>query len=145
LRWNSAAAELGVSDDINEQRRRIRAEMDQQAARASAATAAAAAATESQTAAASTKPSYVTARSTRPLNATYPDALVEKRIVGSVLVEFTLQANGTATEVTVLESTPPGLFDKAAIRAVAQGRFDPAALGPSKQPQRARLKLSFRP
>jgi protein TonB len=70
---------------------------------------------------------------------------MERKVSGSVLVEFTLQANGSATDVTVVEATPPGAFDKAAVRAVSQGRFDTSVLGPSRQPQRARLKLSFRP
>jgi TonB family protein len=143
LRWNSAAAELGATDDITDQRRRIRADMDQQAAR-TAVTATAAAAVETQAPAAA-RPAYVAAKATRPLNVEYPEALMEKRLVGGVVVEFTLQSNGSATDVTVIESTPSGVFDKAAISAVSRGRFDTAPLGPGKQPQRARLKLSFRP
>jgi TonB family protein len=145
LRWNSAAAELGATDEINDQRRRIRADMDQQAARAAAASAAVVEPALAPTAAPAAKPVFVTAKATRPLDVVYPESLISKGVVGSVVLEFTLQANGSAKDVTVLESTPPGAFDKAAVTAVAHGRFDTAPLGPSKQPQRARLKLSFRP
>jgi len=143
LRWNSAASELGATDELNEQRRRIRADMDQQAARAAAAAAAAAAPTPQP--AAPPEPRYVAARATRALNVVYPESLISKGVVGYVIVEFTLQADGSARDVSVVESTPAGAFDKAATAAVARGRFDAAVLGPSKEPQRARVKLSFKP
>jgi TonB family protein len=142
LRWNSAAVELGGTDEVNEQRLRIRADMDRQAARAAAVTPAAA---PTPIVAAVVKPAFVNAKATRPLNAEYPESLQNSQIVGSVVVEFTLRADGSATDVAVVESTPRGTFDKAAMAAVARGRFDTTPLGSGKQPQRARIKLSFRP
>jgi TonB family protein len=142
LRWNSAAVDLGATDEGNEQRIRIRADMDRQATRAAAVAATAAPA---PTVAAAVKPAFVIAKAIRPLNVEYPESMLSTAIVGSVVVEFTLRADGSATDVAVVESTPPGTFDKVATAAVARGRFDTSPLGQGKQPKRARIKLSFRP
>jgi TonB family protein len=71
--------------------------------------------------------------------------MANSKLTGSVVVEFTLQADGRASDVTVVEATAPGVFDRTATAAVARGRFDVSVLGASRQPQRARIKLNFQP
>ena len=58
--------------------------------------------------------------------AVYPDAARARRLSGSVLVEFVIDANGTVSQVRVLKSSPP--FDDAAVSAVRQWQFKPTLL-----------------
>ncbi len=61
---------------------------------------------------------------------------------GSLIVEFTLAANGTATHATVVQSDLPHVFDRAAIYAVQGGRYSTRELVDGR-PARARIKLNF--
>lgn len=86
-------------------------------------------------------PAFVAARPTSPLSLYYP---VGESARGSVVVEFTLQPNGRAKDITVVQTDLPAIFSRTAINAVARGRFttrDPS----SSQAQRARLRLRFEP
>jgi TonB family protein len=143
-RWLTAAAEFGNSAELGELRKRAQDQTEQVTARVTAA-AAAAAAPVSAPAATPTAPRFVTARAVRPLSVTYPARASAAGTSGYVIVEFTLNANGGATTVGVVESQPAGVFDKAATDAVARGRFDTSVLGTDKQPTRARLRLTFKP
>jgi protein TonB len=93
----------------------------------------------------SATPGFITAKPVRALNVAFPARAVNTGQQGFVIVEFTLNADGSAADVTVAEASPPGVFDKSATDAVSRGRFDVAALGESKQPRRARLRVVFRP
>ena len=53
----------------------------------------------------------------------YPRAALDARQDGWVLVEFDLLANGVPDNVRVFLSSPPGIFDEAATRAVAKFRY----------------------
>jgi protein TonB len=55
----------------------------------------------------------------------YPYKAAQRGIEGWVRVEFDVTATGTVEHVEVIESEPPGVFDKAAIRAVSRWRFKP--------------------
>jgi protein TonB len=55
----------------------------------------------------------------------YPYKAAQRGIEGWVRVEFYVTATGTVEHVEVIESEPPGVFDKAAIRAVSRWRFKP--------------------
>jgi periplasmic protein TonB len=91
------------------------------------------------------EPRFVAARAVRPLNATYPERAATAGVQGYVIVEFTLNADGRATDVSVAESQPANVFDRVATDAVRSGRFDASMLGSSGQPRRARLRLTFKP
>ncbi len=82
---------------------------------------------------------YVIARPRGLLPATYPS---NAEVSGSVIVEFTLSAKGLASDVTVVQSDPPGVFDRAAVSAVQRGRYSTDALADG-QAARARIKLRF--
>ena len=87
---------------------------------------------------------YVAARSLAPLAVSYPQRALEAGQQGYVIVEFTLAADGHAGNARVVESSPPAIFDAAALQAVRRGRFDTSALGSPAKPRLARLRISFR-
>ena len=55
----------------------------------------------------------------------YPQKAARNNIEGWVLVEFTVTARGTVEDIKVLDSKPPRIFDRAAVRAVMKWRFKP--------------------
>jgi TonB family protein len=61
-------------------------------------------------------------RSTPP---DYPPGALTQRVSGSVTLEFTVDARGDTRDIHVLESTPTGVFDQAAINAVKHWRYAP--------------------
>jgi len=87
-------------------------------------------------------PTYIAARPTRALSVNYPDGVKEQD--GSVVVEFTLSANGKASQARVVESDLPKNFDRQAISAVRDGRYSTRELV-NRRPARARIKLRFTP
>jgi protein TonB len=142
-RWISSAAEFGNSPEVNDVRKRMQDQTEQLAARAAAA--AQAAAPVGAAPAAPVGPRFVTARAARPLAVNYPARASANGTSGYVILEFTLNANGTATNIGVIEAQPAGVFDRAATDAVARGRFDTSVLPADKQPTRARLRVTFKP
>jgi TonB family protein len=60
---------------------------------------------------------------------------------GSVLLQFTVFADGTTGDFEVVKSDPAGVFDSAAIAAVRQWRYRPFQ-GAAQVPTRIRLNFS---
>jgi TonB family protein len=56
----------------------------------------------------------------------YPDAARKTRVMGVVILEITIQPDGTVSNARVLRSIP--LFDAAALQAVRQWRYEPTGL-----------------
>jgi TonB family protein len=151
-RWLAAAADIGASNDVTELRRLVQADMDRAATRAAAAATpptpspvAASAPAALATTPVPATPRYVGARPLRPLNVTYPTQAMQSRLQGYVVLEFTLNPDGHASDIQVVESSSPSVFDKAALDAVTRGRYDTAPLGDSHQPRTARLRVTFKP
>lgn len=139
----SAAGELGSSADLASARKLLQSESDAAQARAVAATTAATEpAKPVETAAAA--PDFIRARPVAPLSAAFPQRALDAGQHGYVIVEFTLDAKGRASELKVVEASLPGVFDASAMQAVKSGRYDTAALGASGQPRRARLRVAFK-
>ena len=55
----------------------------------------------------------------------YPDHAVQQRIEGHVLLEFVVTESGAVRDPVVLEAEPPGVFDRAALDAVAEFQYKP--------------------
>ena len=55
--------------------------------------------------------------------AAYPAAAREQGIEGYVVVRYDVTVDGVVTNVSVVESEPPGVFDEAAVAAVTAWRF----------------------
>ncbi|MFN2302567.1 MAG: energy transducer TonB [Anaerolineales bacterium] len=65
----------------------------------------------------------------------YPRKLQEKGITGWVAVKFNILEDGSVSEPTVIDSSPPNVFDDYAVRAVSFGRYK--YIGPSESPVKA--------
>jgi TonB family protein len=55
----------------------------------------------------------------------YPVAALTQHLAGSVTLEFTVNTSGEPRDIHVVEATPPGVFDQAAINAVKHWRYAP--------------------
>lgn len=145
--WLTAAAEFGSTPELADARHQVQQATDQHAqalAAANAAAASQAAAAAAAAAATPSAPAFLNARLLGPLSVVYPPWALSKKVSGYVIIEFTLGADGKATKPAVIESTPAKAFDAAAIAAVEGGKFDAKQLAPSNQPQRARLRVTFK-
>jgi len=83
-----------------------------------------------------------------PLHVTqpeYPASALAKRTQGSVTVAFTIQSDGSTTDVRIVDSQPPGVFDHVAIEAVKQWRFNPATADGVPVASHVSQTLVFRP
>ena len=73
----------------------------------------------------------------------FPSRALEQHLNGSVTVEYTVGTNGDTRDVRVIESTPPGVFDHAAISAVKRWRYDPVVVNgaPVEIPVRTSIRF----
>jgi len=55
----------------------------------------------------------------------YPQSALAKGVSGSVLLSFTVDAKGNTSDLQVLQSSPPGVFDHAAMSAVKRWKYAP--------------------
>lgn len=55
----------------------------------------------------------------------YPRRALTRGLEGWVLLEFTVTKLGTVTDIKVIESDPPNIFDKAAVGAAAKFKYKP--------------------
>ena len=55
----------------------------------------------------------------------YPSSALSKGIEGYVVFRFTVTETGTVADPEVLSSEPPGVFDRAARRAILKWKFQP--------------------
>jgi len=74
----------------------------------------------------------------------YPPAAFNARYAGSVLVEMTVQKDGTVGDVKVIECTRPKVgFEEAAMDAVKKWKFQPGLENGEPIEVTTRIKLSF--
>lgn len=57
--------------------------------------------------------------------ARYPAAALNRRVEGAVQVGFTILPDGSVAAARVVSATPPGVFDRSALVAVGEYRFEP--------------------
>ncbi len=57
----------------------------------------------------------------------YPRSAERRGIEGSVEVRYDIAADGTVENVEVVDTTHPGIFDRAALRAVESWQYEVAA------------------
>jgi protein TonB len=69
----------------------------------------------------------------------YPRSAEARGIEGSVTLKFGVDAAGNVVSPQVVEGTPPGVFDAAAIDALSKWKYAPGAAANDMQ-----IKLSFK-
>ena len=90
-------------------------------------------------------PPGFTPKRTRYEEPDYPQAALEQRISGSVTIGFTLDTAGRPRDVRVIESSPPKVFDRAALNAVSRWRYEPVISSnnvPVKMPLRIVVRFA---
>ena len=55
----------------------------------------------------------------------YPQNALAQKLTGSVTLEYTVDTRGEPRDIHVVEATPPGVFDQAAISAVKRWHYAP--------------------
>jgi TonB family protein len=75
----------------------------------------------------------------------YPEEALNHNISGWVDLEFTVGPDGKVAKVTVLQSEPNGLFDRAARTALLRCRYRPVVRDGVAVTQRARMRVRFQP
>jgi TonB family protein len=79
----------------------------------------------------------------KSVNPVYPQKATAASTQGWVELDFTVGVNGTVSDVAVHAATPPGVFDQAALAALAQWRYQPVLRDGKPTPQRARIRIRF--
>ena len=59
------------------------------------------------------------------------------------MIEFTITPDGNVIEPVVTESEPPNVFDKAALQAIVQWKFEPHMENGQAVQARARQRIEF--
>lgn len=75
---------------------------------------------------------------------TYPMRAASRRIEGWVKIEFTVTASGGVANPSVAGSSPPGIFDDAALDAIKKWKFKQKIVDGSPVAQRAVQVLKFK-
>jgi TonB family protein len=73
----------------------------------------------------------------------YPAAALTQGLAGSVTLEFTVNTSGEPRDIHVVEATPPGVFDQAAINAVKHWRYAPLHLDGAAVEVPVRTRMRF--
>jgi protein TonB len=83
---------------------------------------------------------HATPKVTKKVPPEYPVEAVRKNInSGSVRAKLTIAPDGKVAEVEVVEAEPKRVFDRAAVEALKEWRFEPSA-----DKQTHEVKLTFR-
>jgi TonB family protein len=80
----------------------------------------------------------------RGIELDYPSAALAKGVEGWVNVSYMVTAEGKVTGVKVLESSPAGVFEAAAMRAVSRVRYKPPLQGGKPVAVTTKLRIAFR-
>ena len=75
----------------------------------------------------------------------YPQNALDSKLAGVVTLDFTVGVKGDTSDVRVTDSSPPGVFDKAAVTAVKHWRYDPVKVNgaPVEIPVRTTIRFEL--
>ncbi|WP_417464371.1 energy transducer TonB [Kordiimonas sp.] len=74
----------------------------------------------------------------------YPRRALERGIEGSVVVEFTVTEDGTVADAHVIEATPEGYFERAALTAISKFKYKPTVVdGKAYASKGVRFRMAF--
>ena len=75
----------------------------------------------------------------------YPERALQRKIEGRVLVEFTISKSGAVKDAKVIAAEPNNIFNKAAIKAVLQWKYNPKILNGKPVEQKGiRIAIPFK-
>lgn len=77
--------------------------------------------------------------------AEYPKKAHRKCIEGNVVVKFIVTTDGTTSDIEVVSSKPEGVFEDAALAAVAKWRFEPRVINGVPVQREEVQRLVFEP
>lgn len=80
----------------------------------------------------------------RAIELDYPEEALRKSIEGWVDLSYVVTAEGKVTTVKVLDSEPPGVFEKAATRALSRVRYTPMKQDGKPIAVSTKLRIAFR-
>ena len=75
----------------------------------------------------------------------YPSSALDRGIGGNVIVKYVVDPDGRPQQVSVVKSTPPGVFDRAAISAVKHWRYAPVVVDGKAVSVPANIVIRFDP
>jgi TonB family protein len=74
----------------------------------------------------------------------YPQGALAQHISGSVTLEYSVDTHGEPRDIHVVEATPPGVFDQAAVTAVKHWRYAPVVVdGTAVEVPAVRTRVRF--
>jgi protein TonB len=75
----------------------------------------------------------------------FPSKALAQRVSGSVTIEYIVDTNGDPRDVRVVEASPPGVFDHAAIAAVKRWHYEPVVANgaPVEVPVRTAIRFEL--
>lgn len=73
----------------------------------------------------------------------YPQAAIAKGVSGTVMLQYTVDVKGETRDIRVVEATPPGVFDQAAIGALKHWRYAPTIVNGTAVEVPTRTLLRF--
>jgi protein TonB len=78
------------------------------------------------------------------INPDYPPRAQSRGVEGWVLVQFTITAAGTVRDAKVIDASPKGYFEDAALKAISRWRYNPKVQeGVAVERVGVQVKLSF--
>jgi TonB family protein len=80
----------------------------------------------------------------RGIQLDYPDQALRKNIEGWVDLSYMVTADGKVAKVKVLDSSPAGVFDAAASRALSRLRYKPLLVNGKPSAVNTKLRIAFR-
>jgi TonB family protein len=140
----SVAQDIGTAADLAETRTALDTAIA--AKRAADDASAAARAVRASAPATAAKPAPERILSPKPahgLQVDFPRWAQEQNIQGYVIVEFTLNPDGSTSAASVVEAAPRGVFDGSALAAIKRASFMTRDLADPQQPQRARFRIAY--
>jgi TonB family protein len=79
----------------------------------------------------------------KKLSVDYPERALSRQIEGEVEMAYTVTPKGTVTDLKVLDSSPPGIFDAAATGAVSRLRYKPVLQNGKAISVATKLRVKF--
>ncbi len=75
----------------------------------------------------------------------YPERAMQRGIEGRVLVEFTISKSGAVKDAKVIAAEPSSIFNKAALKAISQWKYNPKILnGKAVEQVGKKIAIPFR-